>query len=558
MQLGIDRRMLARSLAMVGLVVALAGLGVVGSTAAHGAAAVPVFAPAVKLPGADGSTEPRVSVGPGNHRWVVSNLGGTAVVYGSTDGLHWKKTATDMPDQVGPTIDVDIVTTATGRIIASELDTVTLSMITGYSDDAGATWTRTSSFALGAQRNGTDLLDQDRQWFAVGPVNPATHQQPVYMLFHNLATGAASHNMFVMTSTDSGATFGPPVPVTLPGSQAWLDLQCADSGGPSNIVVNQKTGQVYTVFGTRSSVLGGCGASVTGAFEVNVVAATRVWVATAPAAGAANPLGWSQSLAVDDSAAGKIVGMQLSYGALDSAGNVYVAYPESPRAYPDFSGAAVKYVHSGADMKSWSAPVTVATGGAGHNLVHLLAGDPGKLDFAYYTGVTQASGPPLWYATAAEVLDGMSANPHVEQVRLSQVAAYRWDPSAMMGACGSGPAQGVENGFACARSTDVWGVALDNQCNFVVTWPVGDSGSGGTAEAKTTAGTYVATQTAGPTVCQGTAAATTPAPVPPATGGGLPNSSAAPTALVGAGLFLVGAGVLPVLGRRRRGARAAR
>ena len=27
------------------------------------------------------------------------------------------------------------------------------------------------------------------------------------------------------------------MPVTLPGEQAWSDLQCADSGGPSNIFV---------------------------------------------------------------------------------------------------------------------------------------------------------------------------------------------------------------------------------------------------------------------------------------------------------------------------------
>ena len=48
------------------------------------------------------------------------------------------------------------------------------------------------------------------------------------MLYHNLFTGAASHNMFVMTSTDSGAYLRrPAIPVTLPGSQAWLNLQCA-------------------------------------------------------------------------------------------------------------------------------------------------------------------------------------------------------------------------------------------------------------------------------------------------------------------------------------------
>ena len=127
---------------------------------------------------------------------------------------------------------------------------------------------------------------------------------------HNLASGVLSHNMWVATSTDNGATFGPYVPITLPGQQAYEDLACADSGGPSNLFVNPRTGRVYAVFGTRSSTVaasGGCGASGTGSFEINVVAATRVWVASAAALDTADATKWTQSLAVDDDAAGNIV-----------------------------------------------------------------------------------------------------------------------------------------------------------------------------------------------------------------------------------------------------------
>ena len=35
----------------------------------------------------------------------------------------------------------------------------------------------------------------------------------------------------------------PPVPIAQPGSDAYLDLQCSDSGGPSNITVNPDTGR---------------------------------------------------------------------------------------------------------------------------------------------------------------------------------------------------------------------------------------------------------------------------------------------------------------------------
>lgn len=528
----------------------------------HGAgaqAAVPVFGAATLLPSSDGATEPRATVTPDGRLWMISNQKGTAVVYGSSDGVHWAKTASDPAGQIAASIDVDIVSTRTGRLIATELDFAGPAIITSYSDDYGATWTQSGSFTM-APVNGTELVDQDRPWLAVGPDDATTHGPRVYMLFHNLASGAVTHNMYVSTSTDGGATFGQPVPTTIPGDQAWLDLQCADSGGPSNIVVNQKTGQVYAVYGTRSSSAGGCGASATGSFEINVVAATRVWVATATPDSATQVGGWTQSLAVDGNAAGHIVGMQLAPGTLDSAGNMYVFYPESPNAYPDYDGAAVRYVHAPADLSSWSQPVTVApSGGAGHLLPHIVAGDPGRLDFAYFTGVTQpGDSKPLWYATAAQTVDGLSTTPHIVETRLSEIPTYRWTASEMMGACGSGPAAGVQNGFQCDRSTDVWGIALDTHCRVIVTWPVETHTRGGaTQDAKTTEGTYVAVQTQGPTLCASqppvqTAAQSGPAPSgqvqaattsPPAA---LPNTATA--AAVGGG---AGVAVLVVLGATR-------
>ena len=163
-----------------------------------------------------------------------------------------------------------------------------------------------------------------------------------------------------------------------------------DPGGPSNLVVNQKTGQVYVVFGTRSSIVGGgCGASITGTLRGQRdgghpgLGGDRVGLS-----GTADPTGWTQSKAVDATTAGHIVGMQLSPGAVDTAGNVYVFFPESPNTYPDYDGAAMKYVHAPGDLSLWSAPVTVApAGGAGHVLPHIVAGDPrAVLDFAYFTG----------------------------------------------------------------------------------------------------------------------------------------------------------------------------
>lgn len=461
------------------------------------------FTHPIKLAGAGGDTEPRAAVTPDGNHYVVTDGGS---VWRSADGVHGWTHVGDLADQTANSIDVDLVATRTGRLIGVELDFGGINFRTSYSDDGGRTWTAVGGpGGLPMPFTGTGYADQDRPWLAVGPDDPTTHLPRVYVLMHNLLSGAATHNMWVATSTDNGTTFGPYVPVTLPGSQAWLDLQCADSGGPSNLFVDQQTGRVFAVWGARSSVLGGCGASVTGSFEINVVAATRVWIASAPAAGTTDPTQWTQSLAVDDNASGRIVGMQLAPGTVDSAGNVYVVYPESLNSYPDYSGAAIKYVHatesdlvanpygsSGPAKQVWSSPVTVSAGGEPGNLLpHVVAGGPGQLDFAWFHG-RSVNGKVNWYPAAAQALDALAPQPAITTVALSGFPAYSdLTASQMMGACAPpGPLQGVQNGFACGRSTDVWGVALDRSGRFLVVWP-GDG---------PTAGTYVSMQTGGPTL----------------------------------------------------------
>ena len=161
--------------------------------------------------------------------------------------------------------------------------------------------------------------------------------------------------------------------------------------------------------------------------------------------------------------------------------------------------------------------------------------------------------------TVAQVLGGTSATPTVTTERLTSTPTYSGTASEMMGACGSGPAQGVQNGFACNRSTDVWGIALDHACNLVVSWPSLSSSKDATLGATTDA-TWVDTQVGGPTLCASGAVAGTAAqpgtgstPAPPA-----PAAAATPnTAGPGAGEVAVLASLTallatPVIRRRRR------
>ncbi|HEX8075097.1 MAG TPA: sialidase family protein, partial [Thermoleophilaceae bacterium] len=453
---------------------------------APAAAKAPAFAPAVKLPGAGGRTEPRIAYTPAGRPFVISNDGdsGLATVYTTGDGgATWTRTPSTFPGQQAPTIDTEIVATGTGRLVATELDAAALTFVTGYSDDGGRRW---------SPSRGTSLPDIDRPWMAVGPDDPATHRPRVYLLFHNLASGIVEHNMYVMTSTDGGESFGAPVPLTLPGSQAYADLQCADSGAPSSLNVNPRSGQVYAVWGTRTSPVGGCGAAVFGTIEANVVGETRVWVATS---GDGSLGSWKESLAAD--AGDKTVSASFEPAAIDRAGTVYVAYAETANPYPDFSRAAVKYVHAPADLSRWSAPKVVAPAGpVGQYDPSIVAGDGGQLALAYYKGEPREGRTPVWYVHAALVHGATAAAPTVEETRVSPIPAYAQSANDMGGSCSEGPEPGVENGFVCDRATDDWGLGLDPGCRLTVVFPTAGNDAPGSDE-----GTFASTQTGGGTPC---------------------------------------------------------
>ena len=479
-----------------------AGLSLIGLLAGsalardHNRAVLRFHGPA-SLSGATGSTEPRVAVGPHGVEYVVSGPSTDSSapsvpvrVFVSKDhGVTWKPTVSN-PVQVQPGADVDIVVTHTGRIIVAELDSAALSVVVSYSDNGGRTWTEST----GADR----IADQDRPWLAVGPDDPTTHEPRVYLLFHNAFSGNATENMYVETSTDGGASFGVPVPLTVPGSAAFSDLQCGDTTGPSSIEVNPRTGRIYAFWVTRHGPLGGCG--LVPQQPVTLVASTRVWTATSPDN---SPGSWSTSLAVDGSAHGNIVAMSLAPGALDTAGNVYVAYPESPRPFPDFTGAAVRVRWAPPDLGHWSAPITIArTGEPGNVLTHIVAGSPGRVDVAYMAG-TKAAGNsrPEWHLTVAHLTGALGSSPIIRRQRVQRIPAFRGTATELMGWCDDrNPANQSVPACLMTRSSDVWGVGLDARCRLLVTWGTISAKTNPTIGASVDA-TWVATQSGGPTLC---------------------------------------------------------
>jgi hypothetical protein len=335
------------------------------------------------------------------------------------------------------------------------------------------------------------LADQDRPWLAAG------RRGLVYLLFHNGFSSNATHNMYVAASTDGGASFGAPIPLTTPGSAAWADLQCADSGGPSALLANPRTGRLYAVWGTRHGPLGGCGVQPPTPFTL--VPADRVWVATSPDATAGS---WTTSLAVDESKSGSVVGMQLSPAALDSAGNVWLAWTTPPHAFPDDSGAGLAIAHADPLLRHWSAPLTVIPAAQpGHLLAQLVAGSPGRLGLLFLSGSGQK--PTLWRPTIALVSRALTATPSVRTTLLSTLPDYKGGATDLEGSgCDptTGPVGTVENNpVTCPRSADVIGITLDRQCRVVATWPSLSASSNSVLGVSTDA-TWVATQHR-PTLC---------------------------------------------------------
>jgi hypothetical protein len=439
---------------------------------------VPV--PSVGLPT---GTEPRTVSGPGGLLWALTNdRTGTVELLRSRDGRAWTRTASPLAPAM-PSPDVDIAKTTTGRIVVTDLDAGGLRIVTAYSDDRGRTWRESA---------GTAFADQDRPWLAAGP------DRRVHLLFHNLFSGTALENMFVATSTDNGGTFGQPVPITLPGDQAYADMQCGGSSGPSSLTADPRTGRLYAVWGSRSARRGGgCGAFLTSGPAISVEGADRIWVATSPDG---SPGSWTTTLAVDATTTGSSLGMLFSPAAVDRAGNVYLVYPETPRAYPDYAGATIKYRVAPPGLSRWSAPAVIADGSAarnaGHFATHVVAGAAGRLDLAYFAGLNRPGRTPAWYATMAQVRGATTTRPRVRETRLSPFASYTGTATVLAGVCASGPAAGVEQGLTCPRATDNFGLTLLPDCRLAVVWPAVDNEAN-----RRHTGTYMSLQRSGPTVC---------------------------------------------------------
>lgn len=250
------------------------------------------------------------------------------------------------------------------RIYMSSLAAATVS--SAVSEDTGRTWFLNPSATL--------ATTEDRQWnIASGPSYSAIWvREPI--------TGPG---FYLYQSIDGGKTY-PAVAQVYPFN---------GTGGQP--VINHATGMIYGVISSGSNLI--------------FVKGQR------------HPL-----TGIATTFTNRIISSGFRHGSvfpvikLDTAGNLYVCWSDT---------RAVYYRYSVNDGASWSDPIVVSSGP--HNatavMPWMVAGDPGRLAFAWYGTASPANTDSQadWYLWFAQTLNGLDAAPVFTQVRAVERIMHR-------------------------------------------------------------------------------------------------------------------------------------
>jgi uncharacterized repeat protein (TIGR01451 family) len=207
--------------------------------------APPGFHAAVTAAGSNGGSESYTGipfVGPRTGNRVLAWQAGAKYNI-SPDGVNWNFTSGQVPGNSGGG-DVSTAVDAFGAYYIMEFCSTTqgeLQACLHKSADGGATWTTTTIANVAPN-------PIDRPWVEVYPkLAPtasitSTSQTHVYLEYHTFTDGQT----YLNTSTDGGATFGPPIPASVGTNSAIPDSNC--NTVPSGIAVDQSNGTVYALW----------------------------------------------------------------------------------------------------------------------------------------------------------------------------------------------------------------------------------------------------------------------------------------------------------------------
>lgn len=261
----------------------------------------------------------------------------------------------------------------------------------------GRTWRGPGAFPL---PHGAD--QPDRPWLAVDPLHPA---------HVDVANSEGSGNIVIWLSSDHGARFSGPHPVSGgPNGQAALALSSRPLFDPTR---SGRMFMMYETAGVRSTPRVG---TPPPPYEFPL---TQLWLATSTDSGRT----WSNHLVLDTSGLvgwlrGATVGHLLVSCAVDHAGRLYAAF--SARA---LSGVQTRLylIHSTDHGSSWSAPRLIPTPTRSNVMPALAVSPRGTAYLAWYGSRAQdfRSASAAWVEMFAQVSRLLTPRPRIALAQLS-------------------------------------------------------------------------------------------------------------------------------------------
>ena len=375
--------------------------------------ATPGFHVAVNLPGSNNGSEPSLAISNNGIRYVSWQAPGEFA--NSADGFNFAQPATPTPDSLADG-DVTNAVSYSGALYNGQicLAPTVLHTCIYRSLDGGATWTTQNRLA--DNHPGAS----DRPWIDVYPKKNTTptagnpNNDRVYLEFH---TFSPDDLVYVTTSTDGGATFGPAIPIETGTNSSIPDSGCNTI--PGGITVDQDTGKVYALWlsgnDTASNVTTGCNYSQVGPFN-------KAWVSVSGDGG----LTWTSNLAWQGAfdpvtKIGDNADKIFSTITIDSAHQVHVAlsvrHNDDPVGFvaqcqlnqgncAETPQATDLYLATSPDGGvHWTLPFKVNKTTGSYFFPWLSAGSSGIVDATYYSSATLQPNNPtsVWYAGFSQV-----------------------------------------------------------------------------------------------------------------------------------------------------------
>lgn len=353
-------------------------------------------------------SEPGIAAGPGGVLWAdasSANSGAPAMFWLSRDGgVSWHR-GVAVGGAATSTGDADGAIGSDGYLYALNLGyganppaQPSNPTVLVYRSRDGRHWRGPASFP---PPHGSD--QPDRPWLVLVPGHPNE-----VLLFNSEVGG----NIVEWRSTDHGATFSGPTPVT-----QGLNSEAALTLGSRPLVDPSDNRRMFLFYETATWSALPATAADGGVTEFPL---TQLWLATSTDGG----VSWANQQVLDlvdafgTAAVGGSLGHLLPASSVDPAGNLYVVL--SVRL-GDSAATRLYLLHSTNHGIRWSPPSRIVTSTTSNVMPAIASGADGRLFLSWYASpaASYADSGARWMEIYAATRNGLSGHPHFAGTRLS-------------------------------------------------------------------------------------------------------------------------------------------